>query len=308
MTLSNSDNLRTWITCATYALIHACKDTEMDVVELENSTGVSFGVSSYADQYHCTRMLTPYQKFWEQADAVSQIWGIRMKHFITQEKETLLFSLRTIKNQSLILGPINMAALSYLPFSSQYKCADHYLALRMEDNQVFLTDSEGIPDMQITDDSLSRFLNINEIPEAKGLYHAAVVSRCGRAMEPKERLYETIQIAERSFLSAEQNGQGGNAFFLCQQVMREHPSSVWSTSFRYDLSYYMQRKYMMLSMDEEGLFFKQAMKDHIYKQIQDARYVLYLLYEHNYSQVISEMPNLAASESKISYNWKGWTV
>lgn len=70
----------------------------------------------------------------------------------------------------------------------------------------------------------------------------------------------------------------------------------------------MQRKYMMLSMDEEGLFFKQAMKDHIYKQIQDARYVLYLLSEHNYSQVISEMPNLAASESKISYNWKGWTV
>ena len=308
MTLSSSDSLRTWVTCASYALIHACKDSEMDIVELENSTGVSFGISSYADQYHCTRMLTPYQKFWEQADAVSRIWGIRMKHFITPEKETLLSSLRTIKNQSLILGPINMAALSYLPFSSQYKCADHYLALRMEDNQIFLTDSEGIPDMQITDDSLSRFVNINEIPEAKGLYHAAVVYRCGRAMEPKERLYETIKTAERSFISAEQNGQGGNAFFLCQRVMQERPSSEWSTSFRSDLSYYMQRKYMMLSMDKTGLFIKQAMKDHICKQIQDIRYVIYLLSEHDYSQIVTQMPKLAALESKISYNWKEWTV
>ena len=201
-----------------------------------------------------------------------------------------------------------MATLSYLPFSSQYKCADHYLTLHMEGNQVYLTDSEGIPDMQITEDYLRRFVNINDIPEAQGLYHAAVVSRCGKAMEPKERLYETIQIAKKSFLLAEQNGQGGNAFFLCQRVMQDHPSSEWSTSFRYDLSYYMQRKYMMMSMDEKELCFKQAMKDHIYKQIQDARYVLYLLSEHNYNQVISEMPKLAASESKISYKWKEWTV
>ncbi len=308
MTLSSSDNLRTWITCASYALLHACQDTEIDVVELENSTGVSFGVSSYADHYHCTRMLTPYQKFWEQADSVSQIWGIRMERFITPEKERMLSYLHKVKNQSVILGPINMAALSYLPFSSQYKCADHYLTLRMTDDQVYLTDSEGIPDMQITDNHLIRFLNIFEIPEAQGQYHVAVVSRCERKLEPKERLYETIRIAQQSFQSAEQNGQGGNAFLLCQRVMQELPPSEWSASFRYDLSYYMQRKYMMLSMDKTGLFLKQLMKDHICKQIQDVRYVLYLLSEQAYSNVASVMPKLAESESRISYQWKEWTV
>lgn len=308
MNLSSSDNLRTWITCASYALLHACQDTEIDVVELENSTGVSFGVSSYADNYHCTRMITPYKKFWEQADDVSRIWGIRMEHFITPEKEKMLSYLCKLKNKSIVLGPINMAALSYLPFSSQYKCADHYLSLYAANNQILLTDSEGISDMQITKDQLNRFLNIFEIPEANGLYHAAIVSRCDRALESKERLYETIKIAQQCFQLAEQNGQGGNAFLICQRVMQEHPPSEWSTSLRYDLSYYMQRKYMLLSIDKTGLFLKQVMKDHICKQIQDIRHVLYLLSEQAYNNIISIMPQMAESESEISYRWKEWTM
>lgn len=304
----NSDSFRTWITCASYALIHVIENKEIDVVELENSTGVPFGVASYSDQYHCTRMLTPYRAFWDGIDSIQRVWGIRLEHKSTPDSFQLLSFIHSIGEQNFLLGPINMSALYYLPLSSQYKCADHYVALHLKENGMYLIDSEGIPYMRISDEDLKRILSISEILEARELFHVGYVLQTSMLPSKEERLYETVKIAENCFKAAEENGQGGKAFLLCKRVMKELPASRWVASIRYDLSYYMQRKYMLLMMDQEGIFLSSAFKEHIREQIHNVSKTLHFLSERSYSKAIIEMEALSEKETIIPYRWKEWVT
>lgn len=302
----NSDSFRTWIACASYALIHVIENEEIDIVELENSTGVPFGVASYSKQYHCTRMLTPFQTFWDGIESIQRIWGIRLEHKGFSDSHQLISFIHSFGKQKLILGPVSMSALYYLPLSFQYKCADHYVALNLVDERMYLIDSEGIPYMQICDDDLKRILNISEILEARGLFHIGYVVQTKALLSKRERLYETIITAEKCFKVAEENGQGGKAFLLCQRVMKELPASRWVASLRYDLSYYMQRKYMLLMMDQEGVFLSTTFKEHIRQQIQYVVKVLHCLSERSYKQAIIGMETLSEKETIIPYRWKEW--
>ena len=304
----NSDSFRTWISCASYALIHVIENEEIDVVELENSTGVPFGVASYSDQYHCTRMLTPYQTFWDGIESIQRVWGIQLEYKSMSDSLQVLSYIHSFEKQNMIIGPVSMSALYYLPLSSQYKCADHYIALHLAKDGMYLIDSEGIPYMQISDDDLKRMLSVSEILEARGLFHVGYVLQTNALPSKNERLYETIKTAEKCFKAAEENGQGGRAFLLCQHVMKELPASRWVASLRYDLSYYMQRKYMLLMLDREGVFLSSSFKEHIRQQIQSVVKILHFLAERSYTKAIIDMETLSEKEQIIPYRWKEWVT
>lgn len=303
----NSDSFRTWIACASYALLHALNNTDIDVVDLENSTGVPFGIASYSSQYYCTRMLTPFYTFWDGISTVQKVWGIRMEHMSALDASSMLSYLLSKNNKKLIIGPLNMSSLFYLPLCTQYKCVDHYIALHITDGRMYLIDSEGIPYLRIFPVDLKRVLNIHNILEARGRLNAAVVSMENDALDRTERLREIIRVAENNFLAAEESGQGGSAFLLCQQVMIELPSSRWASSLRYDLSYYMQRKYMMLMIDKQGICFRPEMKEHLTRQINISSKALRYLSSREYSEATALMTDLAREETMIPYKWKEWT-
>lgn len=304
----NSNNIRTWITCASYAILNTIENSEIDLIEFENSTGVSFGVASHSDQYHCTRMLTPYRKFWDGISLIEKIWGLHINHICTATKNEMITSILSLKNANIIIGPINMATLYYLPLSSQYKCADHYITLHINSDKIYLTDSENIPYMRVYKEDLNRILDISDIMEADGKYNAGIVENYFSPLEKTERLFQIIKIAGENFKSAEENGQGGKAFLQCQRVMKELSVTHWETPIRYDLNYYLQRKYMLLETDPDGLFLSPAFKEHILFQILSVQEILFKLYQKSYKDVIDKMQILSETETAISYRWKELTT
>lgn len=307
MGIFGSDRFRTWITCASYALLNILNCSDIDVVELENSTGVTFGVASYSEQYHCTRMLTPYRTFWDGLESVRNAFGIHLECFSFSDGEELIKFIHAAKDKSFIIGPLNMSSLYYLPVCSQYKCADHYIALHMKGDDMYLTDPEGIPHMRIYEADLKRILNINDIMEAKGKFHAAFISHRDPMPDNIERASVILKSAGKVFCEAEQNGQGGNAFLICRRIMKEVPASRWAAMLYYDLNYYMQRKYMFLMADNENIFLKSEFKEHIAHQIAVTRKCLSFFPEKAYLNAADMMPLLFEEETKIPYKWKEWT-
>ena len=303
----NSDNERTWITCASYAMLELIQNIDIDLIEFENSTGVTFGVASHSDQYHCTRMLTPYRKFWDGIRCIEKIWGLEIEHICTDNKKDLLKYISSFKNASIILGPISMAALYYLPMCSQYRCADHYVGLHINNGKMYLSDSEGVPYMRVDSNDLQRITDISDIMESDGMYQAGIVEQHISPLPPEERTYMILDHAGLCYRSAEEEGQGGNAFMICQEVMRNLSVAHWETSLRYDLCYYLQRKYMLLKADPEGIYMRSSFKEHISFQISFIRQTIYQLCQKEYKDVIQNFSVLAEAETMIAFRWKELT-
>ena len=302
-----SDKLRTWIVCASYAILNALDDDHLDILDIENSTGVPFGVASYGSDYDCARILTPSTIFWDGIDSVKKIMGICIEKRSFSERKELLYCLDHVPPSNMILGPLNMAYLTYLPLCAQYKFADHYIAIKKTlSGEYILIDSEGIPGMKVLERDLYNFLNISGIPEANGLFHMGIVRIIKNPISAQERAYEIFRIAEKNYLDAEKNGQGGAAFLKCREVMDTYPASHWISPLLYALSHLMQRKLMFLEVDKEHIILKTDFRKHIIRQIKIIIKLRSLLSERRFSNAFELLPAMAESETIISMKWKEW--
>lgn len=306
MHTKNSGDIRTWVTCASYALLNTLQSSEIDLIELENATGVTFGIASCAEQYHYTRMLTPFRTFWNGIDTVHKAFRIYIQRHCFYNPEELTDWLFESSQSHILIGPVNMATLTYLPFSSQYKCADHYISLHFKKNKIYLTDSEGIPHMQVDLIKLRQWLSISGIMEAKGVYHAGTVHSETIKPDKTERCKIILENAHHNLCKAEENHQGGNAFLICAELMENVSASKWVSALYYDLSYYMQRKIMFLMLDEDETVLNSKCREHILNQIALTRQCLYHIYKRDFLSSINVMRLLAAEESCIPELWKGW--
>lgn len=308
MDIRNAGSLRTWITCGSYSLLNTLQTSDIDLIELENATGVTFGVASYGEKYHFTRMLTPFSTFWSGINTVSKVFGIRIKRHCFQNKEKLIEWIENTKRNHFFIGPINMSALTYLPLSSQYKCSDHYIAICKNNNKYYITDSEGIPCLQTNLTKLKQMIDISEIMEANGIYNIGTVNIETINKNSTEHKRIILENACLNYCKAEENNQGGKAFLLCADLVKTVPLSNWISPFYYDLNYYMQRKimFMMVDFDEEILNYKY--KEFISNQITLTKQCLYYLYNRNISDCVKILIQMAALESNISELWKGWLV
>lgn len=307
MNESRSDKFRTWIVCASYALLNALGDERTDPLDVENSAGVPFGLASYGAEYRCARMLTPFTTFWDGAPFVEKIMGIRIEKLSFSNKRDVLIYLKRSSPSRAVLGPISMASLSYLPLCTQYHSADHYIALETDvSGGYLLTDSEGAPGLKVSEDDLYQFLNISEIPEAKGRFHMGIVSLAGKALPRKERTLEIFRLAGLNYRNAERSGQGGKAFFKCLRVMNELPPSHWIGPIMYDLNYLIQRKLMFLKADRNRLILTPECANHITAQIRILAQLRQALSARRFPDVFNLMPAVAEAESMIALKWKEW--
>lgn len=303
MNVYTSDKFRTWITCASYALLNVLNENEIDIIDLENSTGVTFGVASYGDHFHYTRMLTPFCTFWDGIDTIERVWGIHIEKFCFHDKQEIFHMLRNSPTSGFIIGALNMSSIYYLPLCTQYKCADHYIAVRKSENgNYLLTDSEGIPEMKISNDDFYNILNISDIPEARGLFNVGTATDTGCKTEKKEQIHEIMKQAENNYFQAEQNGQGGRAFLRCHEIMENAPIYKWATPLQYDLNYYIQRKYMFLKYT----CLKRELKEHIEKQIKEAARLRHHILKHEITEALKIIKVLSVSETMIPIKWKEW--
>ena len=303
------DECRTWVICASYALLNALGDSCLDALDVENSTGVSFGIASYGTLYGCTRVLTPATTFWDGTASLEKIMGIHLEEYSFQDKREMLDFFRRTPVSGALLGPLNMTGLSYLPLSTQYKFADHYIAVKKGDSGEFiLTDSEGVPGMRVSEDGLLRFLDISGIPEARGRFHIGMASIVREPLLREERTRAILRLAGKNYALAERAGQGGHAFLQCRTVMDTLPPSHWMEPVLYAMEYLIQRKLMLLAADRDGVLMGFDCVRHVTTQIDTLGTMRTLLMARRFPDVRELLPVAAEAETLLTRKLKEWIV
>lgn len=308
-----SSQYRTWITCGAYAMLHALQAEDIDLLELENSTGVTFGAATRETAYHCTRMLTPFRTFWEGMLPAARLWGITIRLFSFPDlPELRRFLEQTPSGTRLVLGPVSMAGLQYLPLSSQYRGADHYIALRKEPSgQLLLTDSEGITGMFFTVRDLAKMCTVKNIPEAAQMYTVGAVVRGGSREAPVARLRYIVSTAEENFRTAEQAGQGSRAILRCLHTMETVAMQKWRQPVLYDLSSFLQRKDMLLRLAADLAatntgHVNPALPELVDQQMTLTAHIRRLLSQGHTQTLAQWMEPLAELEQALADKWKEW--
>lgn len=244
-----------WIVCGSYALIHAANLSYTDLIPLENSTGSSFGISCLGETYGYTRLLTVFRDFNYGIDTAAPLWGIQMRRIDGATKDAIADLLEEQDVERIVIGPISMVGLTYLPLSQQYKHADHFIAcIRKGKNIWHLIDSEGMPGMLADKQQIVKMLSIKNIPEACDKYTARIVLQANShntANDRAIRIRHTLKTAYANLKDAQESGQGYNSLYRCAELIRDMPSGKLDVLL-YGVDYLIQRKIMLLKLLQEA--------------------------------------------------------
>lgn len=302
----------TWITCGSYAFLNAADLERYLLIDVENSSGATFGMCCMGTEWDYTRLLTPIRDFHCGIDKAAPIWGIAIRHEEYDVFDNFIYQHQNDGASGYVIGPINMANLRYLPLSQQYHCADHYIALKLDtQGQARLIDSEGIVGMNIDDRQLRMMISGKGIPESKGKIHARSVFSQFPSYSAEERIAYTIRKGAENLNYAKAIGQGPKAFLHCAEVISSAQSNLWRAAFEYDLDYVIQRRLMMQKLIRDAqIICRCSVNDELqmllHRQMETTAVCKYAL-SHN-MEVISPLSELAELEDELTQRWEEWST
>ena len=239
------------ICCGSYACLNAIKDEQISSKMFELSTSVPFGVKHIEDGTF-DRLLTTYCDPNIGIDKAIPLWGYeqRKKEF-SDKNEVLDYLKEELMLRPVVLGPLDMGYLNYLPAAHLYRRMDHYILLEGTWNgKVRCIDSEGIFGYQMAYKELLSYLNVEKLLEASGKI-------CVRSFRKKvdfdimEVLRKTLQYAWENMREAENMGQGSEAYQACFRYLADQNINLWQLPLLYDVNYLIQRKLLFLKLLEE---------------------------------------------------------
>lgn len=299
----------TWITCGSYAFLHAAGLDKKLLLAVENSAGATFGMAGMQEAWDYTRLLTPAFDFHAGIDAAAPLWGVELEHYVCGSFAEFDATCGDAPENYLV-GPVNMAGLNYLPLAGQYRYADHYVALRWESGWT-LVDSEGVPGLSVSAEELNRMLTGRGIPESGGKFHVRRIQRVGEPASFSEQAIYTIEKGASNLKRAKRCGEGPQAFLKCAAVIAQNSPSLWQEAFLYDLDYTIQRRLMMLQFLEpisSDLQFKvdSRLPELIVQQIKTAVRAKALLRRGKGILLNDALCRLSDMEDTLTQQWGVW--
>lgn len=143
--------------CGSFAVDNAVSNLPVTAELYEIFGGVPFGVKH--DENIVTTLTEPFDGIVTAARNIGM--EVYRKTFIEFEEfwKNLYFDyLNGI--YAIVLGPVNMQKLFYIPFSSFYSDVDHFLALKnMDSENISISDSDGFEYIKITKKQSLKMLN-----------------------------------------------------------------------------------------------------------------------------------------------------
>lgn len=298
-----------WITCGSYAFLHAAGLDPKLLLPIENSAGASFGAASMREAWDHTRLLTPAFDFHAGIDAAAPLWGVTLEHYVYGSFAEFINACGA-EPGNYLAGPVNMAALRYLPLAAQYRRADHYVALHMESGWT-LADSEGVPGLRVSAEELDDILTGRGIPESGGQLHIRRVRRTGETASFTERAVFTIKKGASNLRRAKQIGEGPQAFLKCAATITQSPVVLWREAFSYDLDYIVQRRLMMLQLlndlsGNSGFEVDSRLPELIGRQIEAVTGAKEALRREDLSLLSGCLYRLSEMEEALTQQWEVW--
>lgn len=143
--------------CGSFAVDNAVRNLPITAELYEIIGGVPFGVKN--DENIVTTLTEPFDGIVTSAENIGM--EVYRKTFVEfEELWECLFSDYQEGKYAIVLGPVNMQKLFYIPFSSFYSDVDHFLALKtMNAEEICISDSDGFEYIKVTRGQSLKMLN-----------------------------------------------------------------------------------------------------------------------------------------------------
>lgn len=301
----------TWVTCGAYAFLNGSGLPMEYLLAVENSCGATWGMACCGTNYEFTRILTPYRDFSQGIDNAAPLWGFSIVTTNLSSPSEMTLDYFPV-GSTVMVGPINMERLTYLPLSRQYKLADHFILIKREqpEERLLVIDSEGIVGCYVEFERLKNMLCVQGIPEAQGMLQIRRLHKTGRPVAEKIIAEYTLEIAIKNLNEAENLGQGSMAFNSCCKTIQEAKLADYRNSLNYNLVYTMQRRIMALQFLDSLRKLKMIGHDHeLYRgltsQIEYIALCRKVLAEEEIDAICDQLNRLADAEKQLVCQWEG---
>lgn len=238
--------------CATYALFDSfLRKIELSKNQFEILTSVPFGVVHNNEYAH--RILSPYCDPTEGLKKAAQALNLE---YISWEAEDSQKAYNRLLNQlahgAVVVGPLNMGKLNYLPKPSIYDKVPHYITIyKYEGGCFYINDSEGLIGYYITEDEITKAWEASELYETKQAYNLKYVIQNKELPSRKERINIALSYLIDNLLNAKKDKQGAIAFAKLWDCLEKSGNKFYNNLF-FDLEIFIQRKYLLLELIEQA--------------------------------------------------------
>lgn len=228
--------------CAAYAFLNTtqCSDVTPELYEL--LSGVPFGIKYNPDNK--SRLLSPFIEPCLRVNDVSKMLGYSAKLSKFKEISEAVYFLSSMDcGKRVMIGPIDMGHLAYLPLNMYYIKQSHYISVeKQKDDKYCVTDSEGILLSVCSQEYLSGIINVSDIPESENNINIWEFELSANRIKTSE--YADIIRCEacKNLVNAEEAGQGSNAILQCADLLEYTDSSCSDLRLYYEFNYVLQRK------------------------------------------------------------------
>lgn len=233
--------------CAAYAFLNTtqCSDVSPELYEL--LSGVPFGIKYNSDNK--SRLLSPFIEPCLRVKAVSQILGYSAKLSRFKEISEAVYYLSSMDcGKRVMIGPIDMGHLKYLPLNMYYIKQSHYISVeKQKDDKYCVTDSEAILLSVCSDEYLSGIINVSNIPEAENNINIWEFELLTNRTKTSEYTDIICREASKNLMSAEEAGQGSSAILRCADFLEDMDTSHPDLRLYHEFNYVLQRKLLALS-------------------------------------------------------------
>lgn len=261
--------------CGTFAVLNAVGgNVSPNIFEL--TTGVPFGIRCV--DLKRERFLTPYRDPNYGLDGAIDFWKISCRKIVCDKKteifDYLCRDLDEEKNR-IVLGPLNMGKLFYIPLCNIYENVDHYIMIRKSGRrEVTIMDSEGYVSVPVTYDALYKMWNVQGVYETGDVYTYRCFEEGMSIPDPDLVEAYILNLMSVNMQSAEQCGQGSYAAISAYDILRQNTIKKWFLSFLYEIEHLIQRKMLVYSFCELG----RNGKTEILEALQEQIAVLMMIY------------------------------
>lgn len=228
--------------CAAYAFLNTTQCPRVTPELYELLSGVPFGIAFHMK---CpSRILVPYAEPYNEVERTAKVLGYKTTARRYENISSAINSLSELPPHSkVMIGPINMGFLDYLPQNIFYLNQSHYISVKKQkDDKYQITDSECALAVTCTDRRLSKIVSPKGVPEANGAVHVWRFERAGNG-HPKEELISIIKgVAYENLSKAEKAGHGSLAVKRCAEFLPAIDIKEKQLKICYDINYLLQRK------------------------------------------------------------------
>lgn len=233
--------------CAAYAFLNTTQSSDVTPELYELLSGVPFGIKYNTDNK--SRLLSPFIEPCLRVKDVSEMLGYSAKLSKFKEISEAVYFLSSMDCcKRVMIGPIDMGHLAYLPLNLYYLKQSHYISVeKQKDDKYCVTDSEGVLLSSCSEEYLSGIINVCDIPESENNINIWEFELSANRIKTSKYIDIIRREARKNLMNAEETGQGSNAILQCADLLEYTDSLRSDLQLYHEFNYVLQRKLLVHS-------------------------------------------------------------